>query len=83
MPIYEYNGKKYDIPAEKESGLITRMPGAKKVDGAPFYLSPVNQPTPVEQAPEINADVPPTSQTTFDIELAKQTAQKQPESRLN
>ena len=40
MPIYEYNGKKYDIPAEKENELITRMPGAKKVDGAPFYLSP-------------------------------------------
>ena len=32
MPIYEYNGKRYDIPEAKIEELVTRMPGAKLIE---------------------------------------------------
>ena len=32
MPIYEYNGKRYNIPEAKIEELVTRMPGAKLIE---------------------------------------------------
>lgn len=72
MPIYEYKGRKYNIPAEKAQELTTRMPGAKLVEEAPFYLSNnPNQDPP--KNPHIDMEVPEVNQNTFDSELARQS----------
>lgn len=39
MPIYESNGKRYNIPEEKVESFLKAKKGAKLVDSTPFYLS--------------------------------------------
>jgi len=76
MPIYEYNGKRYNIPEAKAQELTARMPGAKLINEAPYYLADNPSPQPPSRA-QINVDVPEVNQTTFDGEIARQTAGKQ------
>lgn len=74
MPIYEYNGKRYNIPDEKVPQLIDRMPGATLVNEAPFYLAQTKE---APKNPTIDMDVPKVSNASFDSEVARQTAEKQ------
>ncbi|WP_332457544.1 LPD38 domain-containing protein [Petrimonas sp.] len=39
MPIFEYNGKKYNVPDDKVEGFKSRKPEATLVNSAPFYLA--------------------------------------------
>lgn len=39
MPIFEYNGKKYNVPDDKVEGFKSRKPEATLINSAPFYLA--------------------------------------------
>ena len=80
MPIYEYNGKRYNIPEAKIEELVTRMPGAKLIEhDAPdrevTETVQQHEQQPVQQSigqQEISLDTPKLT-TSFNQEMAKQS----------
>ncbi len=65
MPIFEYNGKKYNVPEDKVDGFLNRKPEAQLVNSAPFYLADDN--------PKVDVEVPKITPVNFDAELGKAT----------
>ena len=57
MPIYESNGKKYNIPDEKVDAFLKSRNDAKLVDSTPYYLSRANS-TPRESNISKQNDTP-------------------------
>lgn len=75
MPIYEYNGKRYNIPEAKAQELITRMPGAKLIEESP--TSADKSPRKPQSGAQNDIYVPQVNQTTFDSEMVRQAQAKQ------
>ena len=63
MPIFEYNGKKYNVPDDKVEGFKSRKPEATLINSAPFYLA--------DDSPKVNIEAPDISPVDFNAELMK------------